>query len=51
MEFTIWVESILESNDFQEKLNEFMHINKLLLTEPEGEQSSRLVDRLSKLRY
>ena len=48
-EFTIWVESILESNDFQEKLSEYININKLLLTEPVGEQRSKLVERLSKL--
>ncbi len=50
-DFAIWLESILRSSTFLDKVNEFMEINQKLKTEPIGPSRSKLVERLSKIIY
>jgi hypothetical protein len=51
VEFAIWVESILKSRKFLDKANEFVEIEQKLKTEPVGQTRTKLVNRLSKIKY
>jgi hypothetical protein len=48
-DFSIWIESILNSRLFLDKANEFIEIQRKLKTEPVGQTRTKLVNRLSKL--
>ena len=51
IEFASWTEKILNSRAFLDKANEFIEIERKLITEPVGEKRTELVNRLSKIKY
>ncbi len=51
IEFASWVEKILSSRKFLDKANEFIDIERLLKNEPVGQKRTKLVNRLSKIKY
>lgn len=51
IEFASWTETILNSRAFLDKANEFIEIERKLITEPVGEKRTELVNRLSKIKY
>lgn len=50
-DFANWCETILTSQDFLDKSKEFLEIEQKLVTEPVGPTRSKLVNRLSKIKY
>ena len=50
-EFADWTETVLNSRKFLDKANEFLEIERELKNEPVGQNRSRLVNRLSKIKY
>lgn len=50
-EFASWTETILNNRKFLDKANEFLEIERELKNEPVGPNRSRLVNRLSKIKY
>ena len=50
-EFANWLETILSTRTFLDKANEFVEIERLLKDEPVGQKRSKLIDRLSKIKY
>lgn len=51
VDFAIWVETILQSKTFLDKVNEFIELEQRLKKEPVGKKRSELVDRHSKIVY
>lgn len=49
--FASWIETVLNDRKFLDKANEFVDIEQKLKNEPVGPSRSRLVDRLSKIKY
>ena len=49
--FASWIENILSSQTFLDKLKEFIEIEQKLKTEPSGKKRSGLVNRLWKIKY
>lgn len=49
--FASWIETVLSDRKFLDKANEFVDIEQKLKNEPVGPNRSRLVDRLSQIKY
>jgi hypothetical protein len=49
--FAEWIETILQSRTFLDKANEFIELERQLINEPVGKKRSKIVDRLSKIKY
>ena len=49
--FTGWTENVLSSRAFLDKANEFVEIERKLVTEPVGQKRNALVNQLSKIKY
>lgn len=50
-DFATWIETILNSREFLDKVNEFVEIQQKLKTEPVGQSRKILVKRLSEIIY
>ncbi len=51
IEFGGWIEKVLSSKTFLDKANEFIDIERKLITEPVGKKRTELVNHLSKIKY
>ena len=51
IEFASWLEKVLSSRRFLDKANEFIDIERQVKNEPVGQKRTRLVNRLSKIKY
>jgi hypothetical protein len=51
IEFANWTENVLSSREFLDKANEFVEIERKLITEPIGKKRTELVNQLSKIKY
>ena len=51
IEFASWAENVLKSRIFLDKANEFIEIERELVTEPVGQKRTELVNKLSKIKY
>ncbi|MBK9729670.1 MAG: hypothetical protein IPO86_16330 [Saprospiraceae bacterium] len=50
-DFGEWVETILQSRIFLDKVNEFVELERQLKIEPVGKRRTEIVNRLSRLKY
>ena len=51
IEFASWTQNVFSSRTFLDKANEFIEIERKLKTEPVGQKRTKLVNRLSKIKY